>query len=63
MTLLSMHLFPLQVCWQLGVPLAPEKQDGPSTCITYLGIIIDTVQQELRLPQEKLDRLLDMIEE
>ena len=48
---------------QLGVSLAQEKQDGLSTCITYLGIIIDTVQQELRLPQEKLDRLLDMIEE
>jgi len=47
----------------VGVPPAPEKQDDASNCIIYLGIIIDTVQQELRLPQEKLDRLLDMIGE
>ena len=58
------HLLLLQqVCGQLGVPLAPEKQEGPSTCITFLGIIIDTVHQELRLPQVKLDRLLGMIGE
>ena len=58
------HLLLLQqVCGQLGVPLAPEKQEGPSTCITFLGMIIDTVQQELRLPQVKLDRLLGMIGE
>ena len=37
------HLFILQVCGQLGVPLAPEKQDGPSTCTTYFGIIIRTL--------------------
>ena len=31
------------VCEDLGVPLAAEKQAGPSTCIEFLGIIIDTV--------------------
>lgn len=45
----------------LGVPLAPEKQDGPCPVIVLLGIIIDTVKQELRLPEEKLRRLLDML--
>ena len=39
---------------ELGVPLAPEKQEGPSTTLTFLGIEIDTVRQELRLPQDKL---------
>ena len=29
---------------ELGVPLAPEKQAGPSTTIEFLGITIDTVQ-------------------
>jgi len=47
-----------QVCNDLGVPLAPEKQAGPSSTIEFLGIIIDTVKQELRLPRDKLDRLL-----
>jgi len=52
-----------QVCEQLGVPLAQEKQEDPNTCIKFLGIVIDMVRQELRLLQEKLDRLLSMIED
>jgi hypothetical protein len=32
----------LKVCAGLGVPLAPEKQEGPSPVLTFLGIIIDT---------------------
>lgn len=43
-----------QVCTELGVPLAPDKQEEPSTTIVFLGIVIDTVKQELRLPTEKL---------
>ena len=50
-----------KVCNDLGVPLAPEKQEGPSTIITFLGITIDTNSQELRLPEEKLKRLLDTL--
>ena len=53
------YLHTLQrVCLELGVPLAPEKQDGPAEVLTFLGIEIDTVKQELRLPMEKLQRLL-----
>ena len=51
------------VCEDLGVPLAAEKQAGPSTCIEFLGIIIDTVKQELRLPRDKLDRLLTAVQQ
>ena len=50
-----------RTCRDLGVPLAPEKQEGPSTAITFLGIEIDTIQQVLRLPREKLDRLGELI--
>ena len=32
--------------------------EGPSAAITFLGIHIDTTAGELRLPQEKLDRIL-----
>ena len=46
-----------QVCTELGVPLSPDKQEGPSTTILFLGIVIDTVKQELCLPEEKLGRL------
>ena len=42
----------------LGVPLAPEKQEGPTSVITFLGIIIDTERGELRLPDDKLHHLI-----
>lgn len=50
-----------RVCQDLGVPLAPEKEEGPSTKLTLLGIEIDTVKGELRLPEDKLHRLLGML--
>ena len=58
------HLLCLQsVAADLGVPLAPDKQDGPTTVIVFLGIIIDTTRQELRLPEDKLRRLLETVME
>ena len=45
------------VCKSLGVPLAAHKSEGPSTCLTFLGIEIDSVARELRLPADKLQRL------
>ena len=47
----------------LGVPLAMEKLDGPTPVITFLGIEIDTIKQELRLPEDKLTRLLSLVSE
>ena len=40
---------------ELGVPLATHKLVGPTTCLTFLGIEIDTLAMELRLPQKKLN--------
>ena len=47
----------VETCGKLGVPLAPEKCEGPATCITYLGIEVDSGCMELRLPPEKLLRV------
>ena len=44
----------LSTCEELGLPVAPEKTEGPGTVLTFLGIEIDTVACLLRLPQEKL---------
>ena len=41
------------------MPLAPEKKDGPSPVLTFLGIIINTLQGQLKVPADKLQRLLD----
>jgi len=45
------------VCHYLGVPLAVEKVEGPSTSLTFLGIVLDTVRMEARLPTDKLHRI------
>ena len=42
----------------LGVPIALEKNEGPATSMAYLGIEIDTIKGELRLPAEELARIL-----
>ena len=41
----------------LGVSLELSKLEGPSTCLTFLGIEVDTEALLLRLPSEKLLRV------
>ena len=53
----------IPLCHRLGLPVAPTKVEGPTTCLTFLGIEIDSVAQELRLPPEKLRRLISMLSE
>ena len=45
------------VCDETGIPIEPEKTEGPATSITFLGIEIDTVALEIRLPRDKLSVL------
>ncbi|XP_065918904.1 uncharacterized protein [Dysidea avara] len=45
------------LCTDLGIPLAPEKLEGPTTCLTFLGIEIDTHLSLARLPKDKLTRI------
>lgn len=40
-----------------GVPLAPEKTEGPTTELKFLGIVIDSVRMECRLPEDKVQDL------
>ena len=47
---------------KLNIPLSSKKTVGPITCLEYLGIILDTTLMEARLPQEKVDRLIMLIE-
>ena len=41
----------------LGILLATDKTVGPSQCLTYLGIEIDSHSQTIRLPEEKFQDL------
>ncbi len=45
----------------LGVPVAQDKIEGPSTTITFLGILIDTCRFELRLPGPKLVHIRELV--
>ena len=47
----------------LGIPLATDKIEGTACIITFLGITLDAAQMELRLPEEKIERLKLLIGE
>ena len=44
----------INLCHNLAVPLAHSKTVGPSSSITFLGITLDAVRMEARLPEDKL---------
>ena len=44
----------MSTCSVLGVPLEPSKLVRPVTCLTFLGIKIDTIALQIRLPEDKL---------
>ena len=46
---------------EAGIPVAEHKTEGPATSVTFLGILVDTVQFQLRLPSDKLARLQVMV--
>ena len=50
-----------ECCEMLGIPLALENVEGPSTSLSFLGIVIDTVHMQLHLPPDKLIRIRDLI--
>ena len=51
-----------RVFGRLGLPIAINKLEGPAWCLTFLGIEVDTIAMELRLPSEKLIELKALVE-
>ena len=45
----------------LGVPLETSKLEDPARCLTFLGNELDTVTLQLRLPNDKLQRLKEAL--
>ena len=43
----------------LSIPLSPGKTQGPSTCLEFLGIVLDSLAMEARLPADKVQRIID----
>ena len=46
---------------RLHIPLAQHKCMGPTSCLEYLGIILDSMNMEARLPLDKVQRILEFI--
>ncbi len=44
----------LRLAKQIGLPIAPDKTVPPTTCLTFLGIQLDTLNMQASLPIEKI---------
>ena len=51
----------VSLCNYLGVPIAPEKTVGPETQLLFVGITLDSIRMENRLPEEKLAKCRAML--
>ena len=51
----------LSVFADVGLSVAPSKLEAPTTCITFLGVQIDSVSMTIRLPLGKLAALQELI--
>ena len=47
---------------ELGIPLAPDNVEGPTTRLSFLGIELDTIAMTASLPKHKLQRLQAMLD-
>ena len=48
-------------CEWAGLPVAPSKSVGPATSLTFLGIEMDSIDNSLRLPSEKLAEIREQL--
>ncbi|XP_061188693.1 uncharacterized protein LOC133196860 [Saccostrea echinata] len=48
---------------RLNIPIAKQKTEGQVTTITFLGITLDSLRMEARLPTDKISRIVSFIDE
>ena len=52
----------LKICDDAGFSVQPSKVTAPSTVTEFLGVVIDTVKQELRISPERLREIAGEVE-
>ena len=52
----------LSVCHRLGAPVKPEKVEGPSTTLTFLGIQLDTRAMQASITPDRKQELLGEVQ-
>lgn len=55
-----MHTFQ-SMCVEMGIPLNQDKSVQPTTCLIFLGLEIDTIKMQIRIPREKVDELMNLL--
>ena len=55
--------FLYQLLGRLGLTISSKKLVPPSTKVTCLGIKIDTVAESVSIPEEKLQKISEMVHE
>lgn len=50
----------LKLCEDLGIPMAADKTEGPTNCLTFLGLELDTDKMMARLPASRLADLQEL---
>lgn len=50
-----------QAAQLVGIPLSPEKCEGPTTRMVFLGIELDSIEMSARLPADKLADLIALL--
>ena len=45
----------------MGLPVADDKLEGPASTLTFLGLQLDSLKLEIRLPDRKLAELQELI--
>ena len=53
----------LDFCEECGIPIAPEKTEGPDQKLTFLGITLDVSLFLAMLPDDKLSRCQELLQE
>ena len=53
----------IMTCELTGTPLEVDKCEGPTPTITFLGLELDTINMEIRLPAAKLTRLQSLLKD
>ena len=49
------------LCKKLGVPIKASKTFLPTTVLTFMGLVLDSVNMEARLPEDKLLKLQQLL--
>lgn len=48
---------------EIGVPVATDKVEGPSTCLKFLGLEVDTANLQVKIPEDKLSEIKRLVNE